>query len=464
MERTPVRGGAAVHWLRVILGALGLAALLAALTVSAYLHNVRVDLSPGDRFTLSDHALEILRDLERPVKMTAFIRTEDARNAILKDLLWQVANETPKITYTIVDVNRNPTLAAQYGVDTYGATVVESGEKRSDFNLPTESQLIAAVLHVTRPPKKLYAVEGHGECSVTSTDRYKGCSGMREALQGELYDVEPLTLRGQAGVPDDAEAVLIVGPHDDFLEREIEALASYLDTGGKLLAMLDPFAAPRLTALLAQRGLDVEPDVIIDPENRLGGGEPFSAAVPNLNTRHLVTGSLKSPPLFSAARSVQALEDEASGRRADWLLKSGDHSWASHAPAVLQGVAPRFVAGRDLNGPLTIAAEVWTPGVEGEGKVSGRGSRIIVFGDSDYASNRFLDYLGNRDLVVNTVNWLTREERLMAARAPRKTPGVNWLFISHVQQRTMFIAAVVVQPLLFLLIGLGVALRRRLSP
>jgi hypothetical protein len=228
--------------------------------------------------------------------------------------------------------------------------------------------------------------------------------------------------------------------------------------------MLDPFAAPRLTALLADRGIDVQPDVIIDSENRLGGGEPFSAAVPNMNLRHLVTGSLKSPPLFSAARSVEAHEDERTGRRADWLLKSGDRSWASHDPAVLQGAAARFVAGQDINGPLVIAAEVWTPEVQAEATSAGKGSRIIVFGDSDFASNRFLDYLGNRDLLVNTVNWLTREERLMAARAPRKTPGVNWLFITQEQMRTMFVGAVVVQPLVFLLIGVGVALRRRLSP
>jgi len=458
------RGGAAVHWARVVLGAMGLAALLAALTVTAYVHNVRVDLSPGDRFTLSDHARAVLRDLDRPVKMTAFIRTEDARNPILKDLLWQVANESPEITYTIVDVNRNPTLAAQYGVDTYGATVVESGEKRTDFNLPIESQLIAAILHVTRPPKRLYAIEGHGECSTTSTDRYTGCSGLHDALQGELYDVETLTLRGERGVPEDASAVLIVGPHDDFLEREVEALAAYLDKGGKLLVMLDPFTAPRLAALLADRGIDADADVVIDPENRLGGGEPFSAAVPEMNRRHLAIGALRSPPLFSAARSVQAHEDETTGRRADWLLKSGNRSWASYDPAVLQGASPRFVAGRDLNGPLTLGAEVWTPHVEGEHAGGGRGSRIIVIGDSDFASNRFLDYLGNRDLLVNTVNWLTSEERLMAPRAPRKTPGVNWLFISHEQLRTMFIGAVVAQPLLFLLIGVAVALRRRLTP
>jgi hypothetical protein len=135
-----MRGLVAARWLQTVLGALGLITLLAGITASFYLHNARFDLGPGNRFTLSDHALSVLREIREPVRITSFIRTEDARNPVLKDLLWQVSNENPQISYTLVDVNRNPALATQYGVDTYGATVVESGGKRADFTLPVESQ------------------------------------------------------------------------------------------------------------------------------------------------------------------------------------------------------------------------------------------------------------------------------------------------------------------------------------
>jgi hypothetical protein len=358
--------------------------------------------------------------------------------------------------------------------------VVESGDKRTDFTLPVESQLIAAILHVTRPPKRLYALTGHGECSLQDTDRHRGCSGLRDALSSELYDIETLTLRGEgADVPADADAVLLMGPRADFLDGEIDSLGRYLDRGGKVLVLLDPFEAPKLGAFLASRGIGFGLNVIVDPENRLGGGEPFSAAVPNVNRRHLVTASLDSPPLFSATRAVEAREDEEVGRRSDWLLKSGDHSWAAHDPAVLQGGAAQFVAGRDLNGPIVIGAEVWTPireGAESAGEdASGgandeapgaerAGSRIIAFGDSEFVTNRFLEYLGNRDLAVNTVNWLMREDRLMAPRARRKQPGTNWLFVSEEQLRSLLLSAVLAQPAFFLLIGLAMFARRRLSP
>ena len=43
----------------------------------------------------------------------------------------------------------------------------------------------------------------------------------------------------------------------------------------------------------------------------------------------------------------------------------------------------------------------------------------MVFGDSDFASNNYLNLSGNRDLFLNTVSWLAEEENLMPS-GPRK--------------------------------------------
>jgi hypothetical protein len=105
-----------------------------AVVGATYVYNVRWDLSTGDRFTLSDHARQVIAKVDRPVRIHAFIRTEDARNPFLKDLLWQASHESPYIEYDVVDVNRNPAMAAQYGVSSYGSAVVESNGKRADFS------------------------------------------------------------------------------------------------------------------------------------------------------------------------------------------------------------------------------------------------------------------------------------------------------------------------------------------
>lgn len=449
-------------WLQLGVATVGVTSLLGTLVALSYIHNVRWDLSPGNRFTLSDHARQVLGRVHQPVKVLAFIRTEDPRNLYIKDLLWQVARECPSLTYDVVDVNRHPALAAQYGVSSYGAAVVESGGKRSDFSNPSESLLMSAILRVIQESKHVYVLTGHGECAITDSDRHNGCSLLREALTMDSYKVDALTLLAGAEIPADAGVLLVPGPRSDFLEGETAVLARWLERGGKMLALVDPFRAPRLVSLLGAYGIEVGANVVLDLDNRLSGGEAFSVAIGDLNSQHLVSSTLESPPLFSLAAVVAARADDSKGRRVTTLLKTGPRSWASYDPRILEGADIGFVAGRDVNGPLPVGVESVQPA--GAGAEPGAETRILAFGDSDFATNRFLDYLGNKDLLVNSVNWLAREDQLISNRPQQQVPGKNQFFISQSDGESVFWSAVVVQPGLFLLVAVGLFAWRRFGP
>ena len=45
-----------------------------------------------------------------------------------------------------------------------------------------------------------------------------------------------------------------------------------------------------------------------------------------------------------------------------------------------------------------------------------RETRLVVFGDSDFASNSVLGIQGNRDLFLNVMNWLAQQENLISIR------------------------------------------------
>jgi len=449
-------------WLQLVVATVGVTSLLAALVALAYIHNVRWDLSPGNRFTLSDHAKQVLARVHQPVKVMAFIRTEDPRNLYIKDLLWQVARECPSLTYDVVDVNRHPALAAQYGVSSYGAAVVESGGKRSDFSNPSEGLLMSAILRVIQESKHVYALDGHGECAIDNTDRRDGCSLLREALTMDSYKVDKLTLLGGGEVPADAGVLLVTGPKSDLLEGETVVLRSWLDRGGKMLALVDPFRAPRFVSLLGAYGIEVGANIVLDMNNRLSGGEAFSVAISDLNRQHLVSSTLKSPPLFSLAAAVAARADENKGRRVTTLLETGPRSWASYDPRILEGADIGFVAGRDVNGPLPVGVESVQPAAAAA--EPGAETRILAFGDSDFATNRFLDYLGNKDLALNSVNWLAREDELIGSRPQQQVAAKNQFFISQSDGESVFWASVVVQPGLFLLVAVALFVWRRFGP
>ena len=448
---------------QVVLASVGLLLLLGLTVATAYIHNVRWDLSTGDVFTLSDHARRVLDSVDRPLKVTAFIRTEDPRNPFIKDLLWQVSRENDFIDYKVIDINRHPALASEYGINAYGATVVEADGKRSDFGNPSESQLTAAILSVLQTPKRIHMLSGHGECPTDNTDRRVGCSRLSESLSMESYTVVGLELLGRSRVPDDVGVLMIVGPNSDLLEAEAAALRGYLDRGGKALVLLDPFRSPRLVSLLSLYGIEVGTNIVVDPDNRMAGGEEFSVVIADSNRAHLVSATLDAPPLFSLAAGIVARSDDATGRIATSLIKSGPRSWASYDPGLLKGGAVRFVAGRDRNGPISVGAEIAQPARDPQATEGAR-TRIIVYGDADFVTNRFLDYLGNKDLLLNSVNWLARGDRLIATRPQRKEGGTKQFFISQADGRSVFRTAVVIQPLLFLAVALVLFVRRRYGP
>ena len=96
---------------------------------------------------------------------------------------------------------------------------------------------------------------------------------------------------------------MVSGPQTDFLPDELERLARYLSAGGSLLFMLDPMPAPNLTAFLAQYGIELDQDVVYDPQNRLFGGDALSPLVSLYNTgveivRDFQVGTIFSPVPF----------------------------------------------------------------------------------------------------------------------------------------------------------------------
>src|SRR5439155_12632893 len=184
------------------------------------------------------------------------LRAQDPRNLFIRDLLRQVTATTRRVQVEVLDVNRSPALARQYGVDSYGALVVESEGRRRVFSNPREEVLMAALLQVTRQQRKTVGwVVGHGEGDLNSTDRRDGCSTARAVLEQEYYDVRPVSLIGDE-VPVGVDVLVIAGPQKSFLPDELAVLDRYLQRPGQALVLLDPLRASELAAFLRRYSLD----------------------------------------------------------------------------------------------------------------------------------------------------------------------------------------------------------------
>ena len=445
------------RWLATLAGTAGCVAALVFAQLLVARPGWRLDLSPERSFVLSEHARLILAALDRPVEIIGFLRADDPRNREIEDLLARVRGASSQVSTRLVDVNRNPALAREYGVDAFGSVVVESDGRRRDFANPTEQTLMAAIIQVTRPTRRrVYFSAGHGERRVGERERQTGYSAANVALINELYEVGEIALDSQTPVPDDAAALILAAPRRDLSPGALHQIEAFLHRGGGVLVLLEPGKdAPSVATLLRRYGIAVSDEVVLDDEQRMFAGDYLTMRVPGRSAEHPVSAALASAPLMSTVRAVRSVPTEVTEGGVD-LLATGPQSWRTPDLSVLERGSGDFLAGRDTRGPVPVGASVL---VRNDGEKPGR---LLVYGDADFASNLLLEYLGNRDLLLNSVNWLAGEETMLGTRPPTQVPGVNQLFISAAQGERVFWLGAVLMPSVILVFGLcGVALRQR---
>ncbi len=172
---------------------------------------------------------------------------------------------------------------------------------------------------------------------------------------------------------------------------------------------------------------------------------------------HPITRTL-SLTFFPGIRPL-TLTQPASGVEVTPILQSSRDSYARPVPPA----DARTVEGSSAPAAQVAQGEVRPRvlGIAAEGTLAPGASpfRAVVIGDGDFASNSFLPYMSNSDLLVAAVRWLAREERGTAVRT--RIPVPPMVLLTAAQSRWLFILIVIVLPLTVIAIGCAVWWSRR---
>jgi ABC-type uncharacterized transport system involved in gliding motility auxiliary subunit len=440
-------------------------------------HNRRFDITQAKRFTLAEQSIKLVQGLQQPIKVIGFYSVSERDREPFLDLIKQYTQQTSKLTYEVIDPDRQPAMAKQYDITAYNTVVVEGNGKKEKLFRIEEAALTNAILKVTRATKKVvYVVTGHGEPGINNSER-TGYSVAKQALEEQNYTVQELVLARQPKVPDDAAAVLVAGPRTDLLDAETEALSTFLAQGGHLCLLLDPETVPGLATFVKRYGIEVGNDVVIEtnPLGRLVGGD-YAMPVVMTYEQHAITKELGNVmTMFPMVRSVQPIKDLPAGITAQSLAQTSTESWAETDLKALHEGKSTFDANSDRKGPISIAAVATiapdkastsasdaasTTASEPAKSVTPRAARLVVFGDADFANNSLFPVQGNGNLFLNIVSWLADEEDLIAIR-PRKGGGSGPVMLTAAQTPVIFWLPVVVLPLSVLASGAVVFVRRK---
>ena len=448
--------------INAVVSIIALAAILVFLQTLAARHSLWFDSTSNKRFSLSPQTEKILRGLAKDVSFTCFFKGDAPGRAELADLLKEYAGTSPRVKYAFIDPDRDPVTARRYKIKNYGTIVLETAGSEERITEITEEKVTNAILRVTRATKKvIYILTGHGEKSMDET-LADGLSEMKLAVESEGYAIKSLlTLRDS--IPSDCAVLVIPGPEKEIFPPERAMIEDFLSEGGALLLLVDPLTdLPQIDGLAAGFGIEVASSIIIDRFGKLLAGNYLTPIV-NTYEKHPITENFRLASFFPQARALVMEKDKPQGVEVQVLASTGESAYAeTNIADVIKGKT-QFDSETDITGPITVAAvatKEGSPRPAGQGPSNpARYGRIVVFGDSDFASNAYLGLSGNKDLIMNTIGWLAEEEDLIAVRA--KNPVSQPVVLNVKQGRVVFWLPVIGLPAIVFVIGVLVVINRR---
>jgi len=461
--------------------------------------NWRVDLTANRSLTLAPQTQEVLAGLTQAVTIRAFFRQAGDLDQVfirrkVDDVLSQYAGRSHQIDYRMLDPDVAIEEALQFGIQQDGTIVFQSGSRRKDiyqsvlFHYPSmaeaspplfvgESLFTNALLSLLQEQvQTICLLSGHGERSTEVTDA-DGLSDLQRLVMSENFSLETISLQETAAWQERCALLLVPGPKLGLHPAEDMALRAYLESGKKLVLMVDPQSRPGLSKTLDYLGIRFENAVVFDPARHFVLGPHYPTPV---LSDHEVAASLREQgvaPVFYLARPI-VIAKEPSLEVID-LLQSSPAAWGEKQ--LKAGEEPKATPGVDLEGALSLGVAVAKKAsdraqeikekkqeadTEGEENDEAAGSAAkptipvaLVFGDSNFVTNGLIQVPGNRALILNGLAWLLGQAEQLAIR-PQQA-DFRPLVVSAATARWLGWGTQLFYPAIILLLGLSYWWRRR---
>ena len=442
--------------------------------VALHLNDTHIDVTREKVYTPSSTAMAVVDELRTPVGITYFYRSDDPVGQRARNILEVMGRRNPMLTVLTVDPDKQPELARREGVRLYNAAIIEAAGRRVLIQGTDEAEIAIGIQRVLRTRSLTVCfLEGHGEFSMDGFEFHTHLEGvsdhshgdassqiietaghgvgrLRRVLEAQGYATRKLVLATSGAVPGDCTVVLVANPRTTFLPAESAALWSYLSDGGSALFMLDLGFVPEagLSKLLSDLGARLEQQVVVDPLSHYHRDAEM-VAVTGYDP-HPITRTL-SLTFFPGIRPL-TLTKPAAGVEVTPILQSSRDSYARPVAAA-EARTEGSSASASQVAPQVAEVRPRVLGIAAEGTLAPGASpfRAVVIGDGDFASNSFLPYMSNSDLLVAAVRWLAHEERGTAVRT--RIPVPPMILLTAAQSRWIFIVIVILLPLA--VIGIG---------
>ena len=397
-------------------------------------YNVFWDATDSKLNSVALETKKILDDLKAPIFFKIFYRgKQDTRSQTrLRDFLAIYKRVSRTVNIEFIDAYVENEVAQKYLKDVSRMTgpvfFIEYKNKKVKVKSPfEEAEVTSAIVQAVQSKSAVvYFLEGHGERKLDVED-VAGLSQLKEQLLAFSISPRTLNLIQTNSIPKDADILAIVGSKGPLLTNELKLVRNFVKSGKNLFIAVDPGQGHNLALLTKSFGIGFQNNYILNDRLQIQGrgragalGLIFSQG--SEITRDLGEEGAQKLAVFDLASSL--LLEKTQGRSSSFLVKSAPNSYAFHS---LGRAAGKEFKSFDI-GAISVKSSSGS-------KVA---SSVVVFGDSDFLSNKDFNLGLNADLALNSFQYLNQNKKLINIK-PKKPKGTQL----HLTQATTNIIIVV---------------------
>ena len=475
----------------------------------AFRHPGRVDFTEDSRHTLSSETRATLSLVGQRIRilMPVYIQQGNkdhmAEFKVLrraKELLDVYGVEQPLIEpVTAININgegvRWKTIAQQYGLaerTQFNRLIFLLGEDGLSRETLMPEDLAELTRHPTNPQAPPILKSFQGEQAITSAIsrlvhgvQHKAyfsighgeatpgwASGMQQAgrdLESSGFSIETIELDRKLRVPDDCDLLVIIAPEREFSEDELDVIADYLDRDGRLFVALG-VGHTKLEGLLRQWGIEVLSGRVrtkLADEARSSLVDTNWVSGRRFHQFHPIMRPFKDGSdfrmRFYEPRPLKAIG--ASRRLQSTALLTTGESTSAESFYLVDGLGSSRIGADSGESDYVLAVATQQEQIDNppEDWVA-LGTRIVVVSSASFLGDNSQPHgfvAGNhRDLIMNSVNWLTdRETFIVADRSGEKARQIK--MSDPKLRRFLFFSSIFIFPGIFLCLGTFVYFLRR---
>ncbi len=434
-----------------------------------------LDFTSTGLYDISEETQEVIHSIDPAVEIevTVFF-DENTYPHYLAEPIKRFANLSDNIKVKYIDPEKNPTALSQYGTEynvQQGAVVINNGDRVRVFNVSDyftadqetgsmyiyiEERLAAGLLYVTKENiPVVHFLTGHGE---------QGYNNLMSVIANNGADVEEVNLLTDVPEFDSNSKVLVIcNPTRDYSESEIRIIEDFLSNDNQYGRNLMYFSAadsrslPNLEAMLATWGIEYGNDIVLEDENNTYQNYP-NQVVPSLTTEQIMnTGSTLTTvsPLYTPnSRSVHTLFEESNVYKTQPIISTSSDSYSREASVVNQ-TFDRLDT--DKSGPFDLG--VLSMKYKYINNIQHQ-SYLLACGSTGMIETELFNYSGNVEMLMQLYKMMVdeKDDTILSAQ---KASSSSVATITSTQSDIMLAITVFIIPVIIIIIGLVVFIRRR---